>query len=115
MAFYPKYFPDNPFVGFTCYSWILDHQFERLLPPASNLVRFQKEVYLFPIRSGGSGPLETVFGFKPGDIRKAPRGTTMQRAFAELIEKGGHFHGGGCFLLARHTEGGLAADSNGGR
>lgn len=101
MEFYAKYFPDKPYVGFTCYSWILDHQFERLLPPTSNLVRFQKEVYLFPIRSGGSGPLETVFGFKPDDIRTAPRNTTMQRAFAEHIEKGGHFHDGGCFLLAK--------------
>ncbi len=101
MEFYPKYFPDKPFVGFTCYSWILDDQFERLLPPTSNLVRFEKEVYLFPISFPGRGPLETVFGFKPDDIREAPRKTTMQRAFAEHIEKGGHFHGGGCFLLAK--------------
>jgi hypothetical protein len=101
MAFFPRHFPEKTCSAFTCFSWILDDQFERLLPPTSNLVRFQKEVYLFPISSPGRGPLETVFGFKPDDIRIAPRNTTMQRAFAEHIERGGHFHGGGCFLLVK--------------
>jgi hypothetical protein len=99
MDFFPRHFSDRPFVGFTCYSWLLDAQFETLLPSTSNLVRFQKEVYLFPVRGGNGATFEAVFGRNMIDITKAPRETTMQRAFARHIEDGGHFRDGGCFLL----------------
>ncbi|MFQ6042591.1 MAG: acyltransferase domain-containing protein [Candidatus Poribacteria bacterium] len=99
LEFFPKHFPDKPFIAFTCHSWILDRQFEKLLPPTSNLVRFQKEMYLFPVAGGNESVLRAVFGRKTKDISSAPRDTTMQRAFARHIETGGHFRGGGCFLL----------------
>jgi hypothetical protein len=99
LAFFPRYFPDKPVVALTCFSWILDAQFQKLLPPTSNLVRFQKEVYLFPIPSSSDSTLRTVFGIKYKDWGNIPRKTTMQRAFAQHIDKGGHFRGGGCFLL----------------
>jgi len=38
IKFFPRHFPDRPFVAFVCSSWILDAQFEALLPPTSNLV-----------------------------------------------------------------------------
>jgi len=100
LAFFPKHFPDRPFVAFMCHSWILDHQFESLLPPTSNLVRFQREVHLFPIASGSEGTVSAVFGHRVRDITSAPRATTMQRAFARHLETGGHFRSGGCFVLA---------------
>lgn len=99
LEFFPKHFPEKPFVAFTCGSWILDAQFEQIMPASSNLVRFQKEVYLFPISGSSEGTLRAVFGRKMQDISKAPRDTTMQRAFSRHIENGGHFRGGGCFLL----------------
>jgi hypothetical protein len=99
LEFFPKYFPDKPFVALACYSWILDSQFEELLPPTSNLVRFMREVYLFPIHDDGLRVFTEVFGGVPQDIRTVPRNTTMQRAFAEHVERGGHFHGGGCLLF----------------
>lgn len=99
LDFFARHFPDRPSVGFTCYSWLLNAQFEQLLPPSSNLVRFQKDVYLFPIQGGNRATFEAVFGGNLTDISKAPRSTTMQRAFARHIENGGHFRDGGCFLL----------------
>jgi len=99
IEFFPRHFPDRPFVAFVCSSWILDAQFEALLPPTSNLVRFQKEVYLYPVRSSGDSTLETVFGSVCRDPAALPRETTMQRAFARHLEQGGHFRGGGCFLF----------------
>lgn len=33
----------DTFVGFTCSSWMLDPHFSELLPPTSNIVRFQRE------------------------------------------------------------------------
>ncbi|MBN1671519.1 MAG: DUF5596 domain-containing protein [Kiritimatiellae bacterium] len=99
LAFFPKYFPDRPFKAFVCSSWILDPQFEALLKPESNLVRFQKEVYLYPLRGGGTTMIWQVFGLRVKDIRSAPRKTSMQRALAEHVEKGGRFRSGGCFLF----------------
>jgi len=101
LAFFPKHFPDKPFVAFDCYSWILDAQFQALMPRTSNLVRFQQEMYLFPIGSSGESTLSTVFGRDRGDPCTWPRKTTMQRAFARHVDKGGHFRGGGCFLMVR--------------
>lgn len=109
LDFFPKHFPDRPFVGFACYSWILDSQFEELLPASSNLVRFQREVYLYPV-ADGDGVVGTVFGrgLTPEDLPGFPRNTTMQKAFAAHLESGGHFRGGGCFLLKEDVDWGSA-------
>jgi hypothetical protein len=100
LDFFPRHFPDRPFAGFACWSWILDPQFESLLPASSNLVRFQREVYLYPV-GGDSDVISTVFGYghTADDQPSLPRKTTMQRAFAAHLESGGHFRDGGCFLL----------------
>lgn len=101
LAFFPRHFPEHPFVGFACGSWLLDAQIEQLLPATSNLVRFQQEVYLLPGRSGSGTTIHRVFGnqFNLADLPRLPRETTMQRAFARHLEAGGQFRGGGCFLL----------------
>jgi len=107
LEFFPRHFPDRQFVGFACHSWILDTLFAELLPPTSNLVRFQREVYLFPIPHGG-GVIRRVFGYgfaemdgTVSDVDRArlPRDTGMRRAFAAHLDAGGRFRGGGCFLL----------------
>lgn len=101
LEFFPRHFPEKPFVAFCCGSWFLDAQFEALLPPTSNIVRFLREVYLFPIRSNGQSALERVFGFGrvPSDLRQAPRDTTLRRALIDHLLSGGHLRGGGCFLF----------------
>jgi len=110
LEFFPRHYPDRPFVGFACGSWILDNQFETLLPATSNLVRFQKEVYLYPLRDDGHSVVRTVFGFgmTAADLPRFARRTGMQRAFAAHLESGGHFHAGGCFLLKDDVDWGSA-------
>jgi len=99
LEFFPRYFPDRPFVGFACTSWLLDAQLDRLRPPTSNLVRFQKEMYLFPI-GGASGEMPwQVKVRKDPKTGQAAAMTTMQRAFYRHVEQGGRFYNGGCFLL----------------
>lgn len=110
--FFPRHFPEQPFVGFDCRSWLLDGQFDQLLPTTSNLVRFQRQMYLFPQPGQTSWVTGVVFGrrgegTRTFDIAELPRKTTMQRAFAEHLERGGHFRAGGCFLLTDDLAGGL--------
>lgn len=101
LAFFPRYCPEQPFVAFACASWLLDAQLEALLPAASNLVRFQQEMYLVPIPSDGRGVFEYVFDRAPADLRTAPRDTALRRALLDHLLSGGHLRDGGCFLLPR--------------
>ena len=104
LEFFPKYFPDRPFVGFCCTSWFLDSQLERLLPANSNVVRFQKEMYLYPVPGPGTETLRIVFGSKEPDLATLPNETTMQRALARHLHKGGHFRDAGGFILTEDLD-----------
>lgn len=104
LAFFPRHFPEKPFVAFACSSWLLDSQLEQMLPAESNLVRFLREMYLLPSRSGGGGTLERVFGTSTIDPRTAPRDTTLRRAIADHLLAGGHLRGARCFLFPRDLD-----------
>lgn len=100
LQFFPAYFPDEPPLACCCTSWILDNQFEDILPPQANMVRFQKELYLVPARTGNmESTLKRIFGAVPDDLAQAPRDTTLRRAVLEHLERGGHLRGGSGFLL----------------
>jgi len=98
--FFPRYFPDRPFKAFCCGSWLLNTQFQDMLPPDSNMVRFQGEFYLFPILSGGRSGFGRIFGSDNQDILTAPRDTTLRRAVLDHLEAGGYLRGGGGLLFA---------------
>jgi hypothetical protein len=102
MAFFPAHFPGRPWKAFTCSSWLLDTQLQDLLPPQANIVRFQREMYLLPASGSGHGTLERVFGHVPtnyDDPADAPRDTTLRRAVAEHMLRGGHVRSGRCVLF----------------
>lgn len=103
MEFFPSHFPAWDFEAFTCSSWLLDSRLEKLLPPESNIVRFQKEGYLFPGISDPDALLAAVFGAVPEDISKAPRDTFLRRAAADSILEGKNLYpgAGGFFLLKK--------------
>jgi len=104
LEFFPRYFPEKPFVAFVCSSWILDPQIQQLMPPTSNLVRFQKELYLYPL-PGGSGEIPWQVRLREDrNTGTAPTMTTMQRAFYRHAEKGGRFYNAGGFLVAEDFE-----------
>jgi len=94
IAFFRRYFPKESFVAFECWSWILDPVFPDILPPDSNLVRFQKELYLYPCL-GGSGDS------MPREVRRGEDGriTSMEKRFSAYLASGGRFNSGGFFLM----------------
>ena len=104
VAFFPRHFPERPYRAFLCGSWLLDAQIEDLLGPDSNIVRFQRELYLFPIPLHSRYLLSRVFGEEtqePEQVAAAPQRTAFQRALAAHLEAGRPLRpaGGGCFLL----------------
>ncbi|MFC1715414.1 acyltransferase domain-containing protein [Candidatus Poribacteria bacterium] len=98
--FFPRYFPDRPFKALCCGSWLLNTQFQDMLPPNSNIVRFQGEFYLYPILSGGRSGLHRIFESDNQDLATAPRDTTLRRAVLDHLQAGGYLRGGGGLIFA---------------
>ncbi len=72
--FFKAYFPDCPAArakAMVCATWLLYPDFQKLLPPESNIVGFQRLFLLFPLRNTHGGQFyERVF---------APYGRTVTR------------------------------------
>jgi len=101
IKFFAKYFPEKTYKGWACYSWLLDNQYEKILPKSANILKFMQEFYLFPIDASGEDSYKRIFGengIKNGIIN-APRKSSMQRSVAEFIENGGKLRAGGGFFL----------------
>lgn len=98
LEFFPRYHPELPFNGFACRSWILNPELEQIYRPDSNMVLWQRELYLFP-SAGGRGSIYFVFGQDDIDPETAPRDTSLRRALLDHMATGQRFQGGGMFLL----------------
>jgi hypothetical protein len=97
---FPKYFPHFNFRGFTTASWLMDSRLEKLLAPESNIVRMQRELYLYPGLQGDNQQIyHRVFGWGVTDINTVEWKTALQKSIGNYLNNGGHFHGGFCFLL----------------
>ena len=104
--FFPRHFPEMPFVGFACGSWILNPELERIYRPGSNIVLWQRELYLYPTanRPDSRSGLYFVFGTDDVDLAAAPRDTSLRRALLDHLATGGRLLGGGMFLLLEDFE-----------
>jgi len=100
LEFFPHYYPTFHFRGFSTGTWLLDTRLQALLPPESNIVRLQREMYLNPGLQGDNNEYhERIFGWGVTDVNSVPWKTSLQKAVGQYLNEGGHFHGGYCFLL----------------
>ncbi len=98
--FFPRYFPEYRYVAFTSDTWLFDPQLEKYLPAESNIIRFQREFYLFPQpHANGRQILERVWGVPVPSLAQAPGQTRLQAAVGEHLRQGGQWHTTGGFLL----------------
>jgi hypothetical protein len=107
LRFFPRHFPERPFFAFACSSWLLDPTLAQLLPPESNIVRFQREVYLLPSRSNGNSTMERVFGrisTTRDEVESLPRDTTLRRAIVDHLLAGGGLGSGRCVLFPQDLD-----------
>jgi len=106
LSFFRRHFPECPSRAFQCSSWVLDAQLEDLLAPDSNLLRFQREVYLYPLVLDDEAIVRAVFGAVPDDLTRAPRETRLQRAILDRLSAGKRLvaRAGGCFLLTEDLD-----------
>jgi hypothetical protein len=97
--FFDRYYPDRPFVAYLCDSWLFSPQLEAMLPPESNILRWQHEGYLLPGDDDGEAFLTFIFGSGTIDLATAPRDTRLRRAVIEHLERGEQLRCGGYLLL----------------
>lgn len=98
LEFFPKYFPEKKFKGFTCFSWLLNPALRLLLPGDSNIVKFQSDFYLIPVL-GDESVFEYVFGGKPDDLSMLPSQTSLQRRLRDYLMNGNALDSAGGFIL----------------
>ncbi|MFO7975374.1 MAG: acyltransferase domain-containing protein [Candidatus Hydrogenedentota bacterium] len=98
VEFFRRQFPDKPFKSFWCHSWIFGPQLEKIFPERANLVKFLREVYVYPIYSEDGG-LWFIFMQEKFDLATAPRENSLQIAVADYLENGGEWYEGGMIVL----------------
>ncbi len=99
ISFYKTYFEYEQCRGFVCESWLLDPQMQKLLPETSNIYRFQREFYLYPVLSDEIQTFQNLFGTRDTDLSKVTVTTSLQSAVADYLKKGNHMCMGGMFIL----------------
>ena len=96
LEFFGRHFPEYAWLAWTCGSWLMDPQFDGRLRESSNILRFLREFYLFPLPDAtGDSHFERVFGTKEVDPKSAPRDTSLRRVLLEFVEAGGTWRAGG--------------------
>lgn len=103
-GFFTRHFPERPIKLFTLCTWFLDAQLQRLLPPGSNIVRFQREFYLFPVLSDEQPTYERVFGCASVDMGNAPEDSALRRAIKRFVLGGGRMRYNAGFILPGDLE-----------
>lgn len=89
LDFFPKRFPEKRVTVFTCYSWLCDPALALIMPPETNLARFQRRFYVLPREGKQKQTADRVFGSSTIDPANVPKQTSLQRAIADYVASGG--------------------------
>jgi hypothetical protein len=99
MDFFNRHFPDKPYRIIHLCTWFLDAQLQKILSPESNIVRFQREFYLFPVLASHLACYERVFGDSGADIASAPEDTSLRKAVKSFVLAGNRMRYNAGFIL----------------
>ena len=100
LEIFPRYYSNFHFCAFWTSTWMMDPRLQRLLAPESNIVRLQREMFIYPgLQGDNTQYYDRVFGWGTRDINAVEWKTSLQRAIGAYLNNGGHFHGGYGFLL----------------
>ena len=97
--FFPEYF-NYKFKAFGCYTWLFDPNFKKLLPPESNILKFQQLFNIFKYSEADYGGLDYIFvNINKNNIKDAPTDTSFRKAIVEHILSGGIMQSGSGYRL----------------
>lgn len=103
-TFFPEHVPEHPVDAFVCTSWLLDTQLQELLSLPSNMVQFQRELYLFPTfryEQSDRRLARRILDEVPADPDPQAGETRLETAILERLAADDPLHtrAGGGFLL----------------
>lgn len=104
VAFFQRFFPQESCRAIRSSSWIFNTQFEQIRLSSDNLVRYQRELYLYPTPSNGRDGLWFIFLQENLDPAALPRDTSLRRGVADWLLSGNTWRGGGMFFLTEDLE-----------
>ncbi len=91
-----QYFPHIRLKGFICLSWLLDVQLQKILSSDSNIMKFQRSGYLYPLKTFHSEAVKRVFGTE--NLDDVTPKTCLQKGIAQLIADGVKLRSGAIFI-----------------
>lgn len=91
--------PRGEYAAFTCWSWLLDPGLAQMLPPESNIVRFQRAFHPVPVAGDESQAYDLVFGDSAADPVTISKTTALQRAIADYAASGSKLRSGAGYML----------------
>lgn len=86
--FFKQYFSEYSNVEYRCHSWLLSPALKKLLPPTSNILKFQSLFTIINEDYSSSGYIEWVYKRKYQDYRELPENTTLQRNLKQFLISG---------------------------
>jgi len=98
-------YPETPFRGFCCGSWLLSPDLSKLLKPTANILHFGGLFNRYPIGAKGMDIFRFVFQQETSDLSTVdwdalPRETSLARALADYYRSGKRiFETGGLILF----------------
>lgn len=96
--FFSRYYPEWDLKGFWCESWLFDSRLQLVISEErSNIVKIQRQVYIFPMRTSDRMILRELFGTT--DRENLPRDNSLRKGVAEYMDRGGRFNHLGMVLL----------------
>lgn len=88
LGFFPRQYPQMSFTAFTCWSWLLDPALSKMLPPESNIVKFQSPFHLLPVYGNHLQCYDLAFGDGDADLSTFTPKTSLQRAICDYVLAG---------------------------
>lgn len=84
--FYATYFPEVKYKGMVCHTWLFTPQLREMLPPSSNIIKFQQQFYLYP--TAGSVRFLWNFVFNElTEVKDAKPDTSLRKQVLSYVEE----------------------------
>lgn len=84
--FYATYFPEVQYKGMVCHTWLFTPQLREMLPPTSNIIKFQEQFYLYP--TAGSVRFLWNFVFNElTEVKDAKPDTSLRKQVLTYLEE----------------------------
>ena len=102
-AFFDRYFPEKAALGLWSESWLYDARLSLCMGEERNIVRVQRQMYLYPMERDDAMLRLELFGSGQADLSAFEPRTGLQRDALAYMQAGGRFNTGGMVILREDT------------